>query len=92
MARVGVRHRDRSGDQYFDPLRTRIRQYPVEVEGGQLVTAELADAASGTKLVKGPYTAETITVSVEADYLVSACGNPRRPPEARRDPRRRGPR
>src|SRR6201992_2172087 len=60
----------KTGQSYFDPMRTRIRQYPVQVGGGELVAGELADAASGPKLVKGPYTAETISVSVEQDYLV----------------------
>ena len=60
----------KTGQSYFDPMRTRIRQYPVEVEDGHLVAEELSDAESGTSLVKGPYTAETVAVSVEQDYLV----------------------
>ena len=60
----------RTGESYFDPMRTRIRRYPVDVESGDLVAEELSDAESGTSLVKGPYTAETVAVSVEEDYLV----------------------
>ncbi len=47
----------RTGQSWCEPDRIAIRQYPVEV-------------AAGTDLVKGPYIAETIPVSVEADYIV----------------------
>ena len=47
----------RTGQSYCDPKRFRARAYPVNVE-------------PGTNLVKGPYVAETIAVSVESDYVV----------------------
>ena len=47
----------KTGQSYCDPERIRTRSYPVEV-------------TAGTKLVEGPYVAETIQVSVEEEYLV----------------------
>ena len=76
-----------TGQSYADPARTRVRNYPVDIEPG----AELAggddrrgaDQTQQEPLVaggvhntvvsgrsKGPYTAETVSVSVEADYVV----------------------
>jgi nitrite reductase/ring-hydroxylating ferredoxin subunit len=52
----------RTGRSYFDPLRTRVRRYEVEVQSGS--------AVSGTDRTPGPYTAETLEISVEDDYLV----------------------
>ena len=42
---------------YCDPKKFRTRAYPVHVE-------------PGTNVVKGPYVAETLAVSVESDYVV----------------------
>jgi 3-phenylpropionate/trans-cinnamate dioxygenase ferredoxin subunit len=47
----------RTGQSYCDPKRFRARAYPVNVEPGSAV-------------VKGPYIAETLAVSVESDYVV----------------------
>jgi nitrite reductase/ring-hydroxylating ferredoxin subunit len=47
----------RTGQSWCDPSRIKARPYPVEV-------------APGASLVKGPYVAETVAVSVERDYLV----------------------
>ena len=47
----------RTGQSYCDPKRFRARAYPVNVEPGAAV-------------VKGPYVAETLAVSVESDYVV----------------------
>jgi 3-phenylpropionate/trans-cinnamate dioxygenase ferredoxin subunit len=47
----------RTGQSYCDPKRFRAKAYPVNVE-------------PGASVVKGPYVAETIAVSVESDYLV----------------------
>ena len=47
----------RTGQSYCDPRRFRVKAYPVHVE-------------PGTSVVKGPYVAETIAVSVESDYVV----------------------
>jgi nitrite reductase/ring-hydroxylating ferredoxin subunit len=45
------------GRSYFDPKRTRVRAYAAERE-------------AGAKLVAGPYVAEKVEVSAEADYVV----------------------
>src|SRR5947209_19939005 len=47
----------RTGQSYCDPERIRAKAYPVKIEPGATV-------------VKGPYVAETIAVSVESDYVV----------------------
>jgi nitrite reductase/ring-hydroxylating ferredoxin subunit len=47
----------RTGQSYCEPARIKVKAYPVEVEHGDAV-------------VKGPYVAETIPVSVENDYVV----------------------
>ena len=47
----------RTGQSYCDPRRFRVKAYPAHVE-------------PGSSVVKGPYVAETLAVSVEEDYLV----------------------
>src|SRR3954470_24498951 len=47
----------RTGQSYCDPERIRTKSYPAHVE-------------SGASVVKGPYIAETVAVSVENDYVV----------------------
>ncbi len=47
----------RTGQSWCDPEKVNLRLYPIEVAPGQTV-------------VKGPYVAETIPVSVENDYVV----------------------
>jgi nitrite reductase/ring-hydroxylating ferredoxin subunit len=47
----------RTGQSWCDPKRFRARAYPVNVE-------------PGASVVKGPYIAETLAVSVESDYVV----------------------
>jgi 3-phenylpropionate/trans-cinnamate dioxygenase ferredoxin subunit len=47
----------RTGQSYCDPKRFRAKTYPANVE-------------PGASVVKGPYVAETIAVSVESDYVV----------------------
>jgi nitrite reductase/ring-hydroxylating ferredoxin subunit len=47
----------RTGQSYCDPRRFRVKAYPAHVE-------------PGANVVKGPYVAETIPVSVESDYVV----------------------
>jgi nitrite reductase/ring-hydroxylating ferredoxin subunit len=49
-----------TGQSYFDPRRTRVRPYPVEVEEGA--------AVAGRR--KGPYVADVIDVRVDDEYLV----------------------
>ena len=47
----------RTGQSYCDPKRFRAKAYPANIE-------------SGANVVKGPYVAETLKVSVENDYVV----------------------
>jgi 3-phenylpropionate/trans-cinnamate dioxygenase ferredoxin subunit len=47
----------RTGQSWCDPSRIKIRPYPVEV-------------APGARLVQGPYVAETVSVTIEEDYVV----------------------
>jgi 3-phenylpropionate/trans-cinnamate dioxygenase ferredoxin subunit len=47
----------RTGQSYCDPERIRTKSYPMDV-------------APGSKVVEGPYVAETIAVRVEEDYVV----------------------
>jgi 3-phenylpropionate/trans-cinnamate dioxygenase ferredoxin subunit len=51
-----------TGRSYFDPRRTRVRPYPVEVAGGA--------AVAGRR--EGPYVADVVDVSVDDDYVVGA--------------------
>ena len=57
----------RTGASWFDPERTRVRAYEVEV-----VSAESAGDATPPRpgLLPGPYTAELVPVAVEGDVLV----------------------
>lgn len=63
----------RTGQSWFDPVKTRVRAYEVTVEpggggssNGGLAGGELTEAG----LEKGPFTAETYSVSVEEQYVV----------------------
>ncbi len=47
----------RTGRSFFDPSKVNLRSYPVEVAGGEAVTHE-------------SYVAETVPVTVEAQYIV----------------------
>jgi 3-phenylpropionate/trans-cinnamate dioxygenase ferredoxin subunit len=62
----------RTGQSYFDPERTRVRAYRVDVKTGEAVNAdgEVAPAAFSVGRRPGPYRAEVVPVSVEGDYLV----------------------
>ncbi len=57
----------RTGASWFDPERTRVRAYEVEV-----VAAERTGDATPPRpgLLPGPYTAELVPVAVEGDVLV----------------------
>ena len=54
-----------TGDSWFDPSEARVRPYDVEVvQGGSLPV----DKETG--LVRGPYTAETVPVAVDEEYIL----------------------
>lgn len=56
----------KSGQSWFDPAKTRVRNYKVTVE--QLAPDTLEPPAPG--LEPGPYVAETYPVTVEQSYVV----------------------
>jgi nitrite reductase/ring-hydroxylating ferredoxin subunit len=51
----------RNGQSWFDPKRFKVRSYPVAVERGEELAAEMQ---------KGPYVAETFPVVVEDSYVI----------------------
>jgi len=53
-----------TGQSWFDPSKTRVRPYEVVVESGRSI------AAGGDGRVPGPYVVETLTVTVDDDYVV----------------------
>jgi hypothetical protein len=56
----------KTGQSWFDPVRTRVRSYQVSVAHTLPPDAELAIDG----LEKGPYVAETYTVTVEQPYVL----------------------
>ncbi len=61
----------KTGQSYFDPQRTRVRQFPVECKDGGSVAKSLTDEVhEGIHLVKGPYELDLLPISVEDEYLV----------------------
>lgn len=58
----------RTGQSWYDPAKTRVRSYDVsvEVERGTSTSGELDEA----RLEKGPFTAETYSISLEKQYIV----------------------
>jgi nitrite reductase/ring-hydroxylating ferredoxin subunit len=47
----------RTGQSWCEPAKVRARAYPTEI-------------AAGAEVVKGPYVAETVLVTVEEQYVV----------------------
>ena len=68
-----------NGQSYWSPTGPRARLFPVGVEQGQAVASELA--AGAAERVPGPYKAEVVPLSVEADYIVLSL-RPARPAAA----------
>lgn len=50
----------RTGQSWSDPADTKVRAYETET-------------VEGTDLVRGPYVAETVEVTVDGDYIVVDC-------------------
>jgi nitrite reductase/ring-hydroxylating ferredoxin subunit len=78
-----------TGQSYFDPARTRVRSYRVEVQDGELVASGIEDGEvqlapsqapqrsherPSHGLIEGPYRAETFPIAVEDEYLVVTMG------------------
>jgi 3-phenylpropionate/trans-cinnamate dioxygenase ferredoxin subunit len=67
----------RTGQSWFDPNQVRVRRYDVKVEpGAALLACEAASEPAVAGWQKGPYTAETFPVSIEAEYVVVEVGRP----------------
>ena len=61
----------KTGESYFDPQRTRVRQFPVELQDGETVAQSVGGGQKdGIRLAKGPYKLDLLPVSVEEEYLV----------------------
>lgn len=61
----------KTGRSYLDPKRSRVRSYPVDVKSGEEIVENLQTEASGdARLREGPYTADTIPILVEDEYVV----------------------
>lgn len=59
----------KTGQSWFDPVKTRVRSYETRVEPAERQPADDGEmTASG--LEKGPYTVETYDVSLEKQYIV----------------------
>jgi 3-phenylpropionate/trans-cinnamate dioxygenase ferredoxin subunit len=56
----------RTGQSWFDPVKTRVRRYEASIEPSSADEEEITAAG----LEKGPYTAETYDVSLEEQYVV----------------------
>jgi nitrite reductase/ring-hydroxylating ferredoxin subunit len=65
-----------TGQSYFDPVRTRVRSYRVDVANGAEVNSDgdISTALFSVGQRPGPYRAETFPVSVDGDYLVVTIG------------------
>lgn len=59
----------KTGQSYWNPKGVRARSMSVQVQSGARVAEELQDG-SAVGPVKGPYVAETFSVTVESDYVV----------------------
>jgi nitrite reductase/ring-hydroxylating ferredoxin subunit len=58
----------KTGQSWWDPIKTKGRRFPVEVESAGAVADELA--RDSARWVRGPYVAEVIPTAVEDDYIV----------------------
>ena len=53
-----------TGQSWFDPNKTRVRPYEVLIESGKSIRE------GGDGRVPGPYVVETLTVTIDDDYVV----------------------
>jgi nitrite reductase/ring-hydroxylating ferredoxin subunit len=60
-----------TGQSYFDPGRNRVRSYDVRAESGKdLLDSGGEEQEAGATRTPGPYSAETVPVTVDGDYIV----------------------
>lgn len=60
----------KTGQSWFDPIKTRVRRYETSVEPGRTSPSDDEDEMSVAGLEKGPHKAETFDVSLEEQYIV----------------------
>ncbi len=60
----------RTGQSWCDPAKLRVRAYDVHVEHGRALIAEAEAEAPASGRVRGPYVAETYSVTAEGEYVV----------------------
>jgi 3-phenylpropionate/trans-cinnamate dioxygenase ferredoxin subunit len=65
----------RTGQSWFDPVKTRVRSYDVAVVAG---SPEDMDAEPGSGRQPGPYTVESYSTTREGDLIVVDTGRPER--------------
>ena len=58
----------KNGQSWYDPVRPRVRRYSVSVETGAELVDEPDPPTTGRQ--KGPYVAETYSVSIDERYIV----------------------
>lgn len=56
----------KTGQSYFDPVKTRVRSYEAKVQSG----CSLANCSATSGMEKGPFKAETFPVLLDKDYVV----------------------
>ena len=57
-----------TGQSYWNPKGLRARPFPVGVEAGEAIRRAMESGSA--ERVPGPFTAETVPVSIEDDYIV----------------------
>lgn len=60
----------KTGQSWFDPSKTRVRSYETKIESGCSLVDLGGHSQGDDKLKKGPYVAETFSVSLDEDYVV----------------------
>jgi len=58
-----------TGQSWFDPVKTKVRAYPTEVEAGESLShSNPVLVAAGFE--PGPYSSETYEVEIDRDYVI----------------------
>jgi nitrite reductase/ring-hydroxylating ferredoxin subunit len=69
----------RTGQSWFDPTQVRVRNYEVAVASGASLLPPEDEEPDVKGMQRGPYLAETYTVSVEHDYVIIDVRSPTQP-------------